>query len=104
MPIARNAAGTALQRDEYGNTIGGVRTPYVDAPVATFSGAGQSGTSFCFLFGTTALFDDTTLSMLYPSQEAYIDAIDTATDRAVEARFILPPDGELIKTQARTAE
>jgi hypothetical protein len=103
-PMARNAAGTGLQRDQYGNAIGGVRTPYVDAPVATFTGSGQTGSSFCFLFGTTALFDDTTFSMLYPSREAYIDAIDTATDSVVEKGFILPLDGELIKAEARSAE
>jgi hypothetical protein len=28
-----NAEGTALARDEFGNAIGGVRSPYVDAPV-----------------------------------------------------------------------
>ena len=32
---------------------GGIRTPAVDAPVAALSGLGQSGTTFCFLFGTT---------------------------------------------------
>jgi hypothetical protein len=103
-PLLRNVAGTELQRDEFGNALGGVRTPYVDAPVATFSGGGQTGSSFCFLFGTTALFDEATLSMLYPTREAYIDAIDTTTDSAVEQGFVLPEDAELIKTQARVEE
>jgi Alpha/beta hydrolase domain len=103
-PIARNATNTDLQRDRYGNAIGGVRTPHVDAPVAVLSGQGQSGTSFCFLFGTTALFDEATLSQLYPTREAYIDAIDTTTDRAVERGFVLPADAELIKAQARRSE
>jgi len=34
---------------------GGIRTPHVDAPVATLSGLGQTGTNFCGLFGTTSL-------------------------------------------------
>jgi hypothetical protein len=100
-PMARNAEGTDLQRDQYGNAVGGVRTPYVEAPVATFSGSGQAGGSFCFLFGTTALFDEATLSTLYPTREAYIDAIDTTTDSAVAKGFVLPEDGALIKAQAR---
>jgi Alpha/beta hydrolase domain len=103
-PMARNAEGTDLQRDQYGNAVGGVRTPYVDAPVATLTGSGQTGSSFCFLFGTTALFDEATLSTLYPTREAYIDAIDTTTDSAVEKGFVLPEDGELIKAQARSSE
>ncbi len=100
-PIARNSDGTDLQRDEFGNAVGGVRTPYVDAPVAAFSGSGQTGTSFCFLFGTTDLFDDATLAMLYPTRDDYIKAIDTTTDSAVAKGFILPEDGELIRAQAR---
>ena len=103
-PIARDAASAGLQRDQYGNAVGGVRTPYVDAPVATLTGGGQTGSSFCFLFGTTALFDEATFSTLYPTREAYIDAIDTTTDSAVEKGFVLPEDGELIKAQARSLE
>ncbi len=103
-PITRNDDATDLLRDQFGNAVGGVRTPYVDAPVATFSGLGQTGSSFCFLFGTTALFDDDTLATLYPSREAYIDAIDASTNSAVEKGFILPEDGELIKAQARRAQ
>lgn len=100
-PMTRNVSGTDLERDQYGNAIGGVRTPYVDAPVAAFAGSGQTGSSFCFLFGTTALFDDATLSTLYPTRDVYIDAIDTATDSAVDKGFVLPEDAELIKAQAR---
>jgi hypothetical protein len=69
--LARSGDGTSLQRDRFGNAAGGIRTPYVDAPVAAFSGTGQTGSSFCFLFGTTALFDEPTLSQLYPSREDY---------------------------------
>jgi len=99
--ILRNDARTDLQRDEHGNALGGIRTPYVDAPVATLSGYGQTGSSFCFLFGTTDLFDEATLATLYPTQQDYVDAIDAATDRAVDQGFILVEDGELIKAQAR---
>ena len=99
--IPRGADGSDVVRDEFDNAVGGIRTPYVDAPVATFNGGGQPPTSFCPAFGTTALFDEATLSTLYPTRESYINAIDGATDSAVEKGFILPEDGELIKAQAR---
>ncbi len=99
--LARSDDGTALLRDHLGNATGGIRTPYVEAPVATFSGTGQTGSSFCFLFGTTALFDEATLSQLYPGRDAYIEAIDRTTDSAVKRGFLLPADGQLIKAQAR---
>jgi len=101
--IPRSADGLDVERDEFGNALGGIRTPYVDAPVATFNGGGQSGDFFCGAFGTTMLFDAATLSMLYPTHQDYIDAIDATTDSAVDTGFILPEDGELIKAQARVS-
>jgi hypothetical protein len=101
--LALNADETGFARDEFGNALDGVRTPYLDAPVATLTGREQTGSSFCRLFGTTALFDDGMLSELYPTRQAYVDAIDGATDAAVEAGFLVPADGELIKERARSS-
>jgi len=101
--VPRSADGLDVERDEHGNALGGIRTPYVDAPVATFNGGGQTGSSFCGAFGTTTLFDGTTLAMLYPTRQDYVDAIDATTDSAVDKGFILPEDGELIKAQARVS-
>jgi hypothetical protein len=102
--IPRNVDGSDVERDEFGNAVGGIRTPYVDVPVATFTGGGQTGTSFCDAFGTTALFDEATLSTLYPNRQVYVDAINAATESAVEKGFIVPEDGELIKAQARLSD
>ncbi len=102
--LVRRDDGSDVERDELGNAIGGIRTPYVDAPVATFTGGGQEGSSFCGAFGTTTLFDAATLAALYPSRQDYIDAIDASTDSAVAKGFILPEDGELIKAQARLSD
>lgn len=93
--------GLGFDLDEWGNTLGGIRTPYVETPVATLSGAGQSGEGFCFVFGTTRLFDAATLSSLYTDGETYTRAIETTTDRAVKQGYILPADAELIKINAR---
>jgi hypothetical protein len=86
--------------DEHGNVRGGIRTSYVDAPVATLSGLGQMGAAFCRIFGTTVGFDDETLASLYPDHASYVAAINAATDAAVDSGFIVEEDGELIKTEA----
>ncbi|MFT4615061.1 MAG: hypothetical protein ACI9NT_002213 [Bacteroidia bacterium] len=102
-----DAQGMGYALDSLGNAKGGVRTPYVDAPVATFAGSGQPTLpgvgDFCGLFGITELFDEAQLQALYPDKQAYIDAIDTTTDSAVEAGFLLPKDAALIKERARTS-
>lgn len=91
----------AIVRDANGNALGGVRTPQTDVPIATLSGEGQVGTLFCLLFGSTEPFDEELLASLYPDPETYVAAVDEAADRAVEEGFLLEPDAELIKTNAR---
>jgi len=89
------AAPFALDAD--GNVQGGIRTPQLDAPVATLSGLGQTGTGFCGLFGTTAPFDAATLAQQYPTHAAFVKAWNAATDKAVKAGFIVPADAKGIK-------
>jgi len=86
--------------DAFGNVLGGIRTPYVDAPIAVFSGTGQTGSFICRLFGTTVLLDAGTLASLYPDNATYVSAVSAATDQAVDAGFILAPDAPLIKAAA----
>jgi len=90
--------------DELGNARGGIRTPAVDVPIATLSGLGQSGGTFCGIFGTTVPFDVEPLAQLYPDHDAYVSAVNEATDSAVEAGFIRPADGQLIKAAAAESD
>ena len=99
-----DVAGTpdAFVLDNLGNVAGGIRTPYVDAPIAVLSGEGQprDGAGFCFLSGTTFLFDAATLGSLYADNAAYIEAVNSSTDDAVSKGFLIPEDAALIKTYA----
>jgi hypothetical protein len=81
--------------DAHGNARGGIRTPQVDVPIATFTGE-QSGSILCRLLGTTTLFDPATLAVLYPSHDAFVSAYKKSLRRAVKAGFILKPDAKLI--------
>ncbi len=95
--------GQAFQLDELGNVLGGIRTNYVDAPVAVLSGLGQTGESFCRIFGTTVLFDEAQLAELYPTEQVYLDAVTESLQAAVDAGFLLPPDATLIGQDAETS-
>jgi hypothetical protein len=94
----------AIVRDANGNALGGIRTPQTDVPIAALSGEAQGGVIFCILFGATAPFDDELLASLYPDHETYVAAINEAADRAVEEGFLLAPDADLIKTNARGSD
>jgi hypothetical protein len=86
--------------DEHGNVKGGIRTPHVDAPIATLSGLGQTGAGFCGIFGTTKLFDEETLEALYSSHDDYVSKVDAATARAEAAGHLLAADAALIRAAA----
>ncbi|HKE92606.1 MAG TPA: alpha/beta hydrolase domain-containing protein, partial [Gemmatimonadales bacterium] len=94
----------AYALDDLGNVRGGIRTPYVDAPLAVLSGLGQTGSGFCGIFGTTVCFDEAMRTTLYPTAADYSAAVNEATDRAVAAGFILEPDGALIKGAAAASD
>lgn len=95
--------GDAFELDAHGNALGGIRTNYVDVPVAVLSGLRQSGESFCRLFGTTMLFHEAKLTELYPTETDYVEAVRTSTEAAVAAGFLLPPDAALIVADAEAS-
>ena len=91
-----------LEVDEFGNALGGIRTPMVDVPVARLSGGGQGMLSFCTLFGTTELFNKSLLDQLYIDNDSYVDQVRQSTNDAVEKGFILAEEAALIIAEART--
>jgi hypothetical protein len=90
----------AIMLDKNGNALGGIRTPWVDAPIAALSGTGQSGSGFCFIFGTTVPFDATTLHALYSDHDAYVAAVKKSTQRALHKGFLVREDAKLIEANA----
>jgi hypothetical protein len=87
--------------DANGNAVGGIRTPQVDVPLATFTGEQPPGSSIlCRLFGTTTPFDEAKLAALYPTHKAFVSAWNRALRRAVKKGWILKRDARLIREWA----
>jgi Alpha/beta hydrolase domain len=83
--------------DANGETEGGVRTPWVDVPIARLSGIGNSGGPLAFLAGVTEPFDAATLERLYPGGKSeYLKKFQASLDSAIKAGFILPADRQEI--------
>ena len=82
-----------LAVDGNGNARGGVRTPAVDVPIATLSGAPVPGTkALCLLFGSTTSFAPSKLQQLYHDRSNYLTLYGRDLDRAVKAGYILDAD------------
>jgi Alpha/beta hydrolase domain len=90
-------SGSDFRKDGHGNVLGGIRTPWVEVPVAVLSGLGQSGESFAFLFGRTAPFDEAMLADLYPGGKAeYLEKFEHSLDATIEAGFVRGDDRDEI--------
>jgi hypothetical protein len=84
-------------RDEHGIARGGVRTPWVDVPIARTSGAGGDGSTMESIFGSGEPFDASTLQRLYPDGvQEYVRCFTASLDATIQSGFLLAADREEI--------
>jgi hypothetical protein len=83
-----------LQRDRFGNALGGLRLPPIDVPVATYRPDG------CSLFGSTTPLSQAQLLAEYPTHADYVARMDKAIDDAVAKRYMTPEGGEQMHRKA----
>ena len=106
----------AIQRDQYGNALGGIRLPEMNVPVARYGPSGATSSTdslvrlLCNLAGTVDywsntpeppsagppadLWPDPPLKDLYRNHGAYVSAFTQATRAAVKAGYLLGPDAQ----------
>jgi Alpha/beta hydrolase domain len=94
-----------LVTDESGIARGGIRTGWVDVPVAALSGVAPAGTDgLAMLLGSTRVFDGAELARRYPGgRSEYAAAFLAATSRAVADGFVLAEDVDEIIALAAAA-
>ena len=94
-----------LALDADGNVVGGVRTPAVDVPVSTLSGAPPAGaTPICSLFGSTIAFTPAQLASLYGSQSNYVAQYTKSLNKAIAGGYILSADKASLLAQAEQVQ
>ena len=103
-----------IVRDQYGNALGGIRTPALQVPVATLSGYGNrsaSGAALpggvtsnpCELAGTSVPFSPQRLRALYPTHADYAEDVARAAAADAASGFLLPADARQISQAAQAA-
>lgn len=90
--------------DGNGIAQGGIRTPWVDVPIAKTSGLGGEESIMSAIFGSGEVFDANTIRRLYPGGSTqYLESFTAALDAAIDAGFILPADrAEILQLAATT--
>jgi hypothetical protein len=97
--------------DEHGNLRGGMRSPLLEVPIATYySGGVPSALNPCGavggrtpLTGTTEVFSAAKLAGLYESGEDYLTAFTVAVDTALDDGFLLPESADWLLERAEEA-
>jgi hypothetical protein len=88
--------------DEFGNLTGGVRSPFLDVPTATWTGS-STGASFCFIAGHETPFDPARLKKLYPDHKTYERQVAADVAKLVKDRWIVKADGDELIAEAKKA-
>ncbi len=86
----------ALVMDEFGNAVGGVRNPWVDAPLETVVTT-SPGPGTCRELGHMIPLEAARISSLYPSAKQRARKVDDSVDRVVSARYFTQTDGKKMK-------
>ena len=96
-------SGSDFINDEFGNALGGLRTPWLDVPTATFYPGRRGGsTPFrCSDNGYWVPFTWSQLEAVYGSFDGYAQRFLESVDRLVEERWLTPEDGERIQSEFR---
>lgn len=101
-------AGTVV-RDRFGNALGGLRTPFVDVPTATFSATDGSAndtplSGLCPLMGFSIPFSHPRLHALYASHAAYVAGVTRETSELVRRGFWVASDAAQVVRQAAASD
>jgi alpha/beta hydrolase family protein len=93
-------AKPALALDEFGNAIGGVRSPYLDVPIATYF-ASTPGPGTCGNLGRKDAFGWDRLEKVYGSHAKYAATFNQAVDKLVQERWLTESDAKKMKAELR---
>ena len=94
-PIMTDANGKPVL-DELGNAKGGLRTPIVDSPTASWHAIGTD----CNLWGYKVPFTAEVLKKLYPTHDAYVRQVKQQADQMVKGGWITEADARYLTTAA----
>jgi len=104
-PVDPHVWPVRVTRDAYGNALGGVRTPAVDVPTATYLERGLKAprSDNSAYAGYDIAFSPDYLKILYPTHQDYVDKVTADVRTLVTGRWLTPADGKQMISQAQAA-
>jgi hypothetical protein len=103
---ALGAQISTLERDAFGNALGGIRLSQHAVATATNTGINFNTAApldFCRVFGSYVPFSEAMLADLYRNHGSYVSKVARTTEQNLEAGFIVVEDAEATITDAATS-
>ena len=101
--IVTESGKVSIDRDSFGNALGGIRL--AEHAVATAVNSGEnSGGGFCYLTGSHEDFPKARLAQLYMSHTSYVSDVKVVTDRNLKAGYIVKADAAKTIADAERSE
>jgi hypothetical protein len=101
--IGDGTPAATILTDEHGNALGGVRSPAIDVPTATYYGTTPGGGTCMLLWGSYKPFSTAQLQRLYTSHDAYVGQVTADVNALLNERWLTPEDAAEITSTARAA-
>ena len=93
-----------IERDDLGNALGGIRTPELEAPVASYRGERSEDLSNPnWLDGMTIPLEESELTRRYPNANDRIERWHKAVDHLIEKGLVLPEDAEALRRRGNNS-
>ena len=98
--------GKVIARDEHGNARGGVRSTYLDVPIATYKVVStrdprrQNASTRCEMIAHSVPFDKEKLDELYSNPAGYARKVDQRIRQLVKEGWYLEADAQEIRKEA----
>jgi hypothetical protein len=90
-------AADGIARDTNGNALGGLRTPWVEVPDATYLAKISQKDP---LRAGMRPFSEEKMKSLYGSRKHYLQLVNKKVDQLVRDRWVMPEDADLMKLKS----
>ncbi|MEP7307434.1 MAG: alpha/beta hydrolase domain-containing protein [Acidobacteriota bacterium] len=92
-------APPSLVTDQFGHGVGGMRTPYIDVPAASYA-TNSPGPGNCREMGSKSSFDRARMAALYGNEKSYAAKVAQAADRLVKEHWLTEGDARRVKAES----
>ena len=96
--------GEAIKRDEHGNALGGVRSPWLDVPVSTYLASAETRPDdACGSLGRDVPFPKAKLARLYKNHAEYVGKVEDNLIRLVNSFYLNGSDADAALQEIKAA-